>query len=115
MNIEYNVGFEDGYHRALKDFTKHLLNISDNGIIFAKNLSEYVTELTENNFPQTETERERINNKIHEYCRGDSMLGKGCLSCVLNSLSVCGDGTGNTKVPMSRLREADKILDEMVG
>ena len=105
---------DNGYDRV-KGFAKFLIDKSENGYVDVSTISNGVKEWCDEMHEQTKLERERINNKIHDYCRGGSMLGKGCLSCVLNSLSICGDGTGNTKVPMSRLREADKILDEMVG
>ncbi len=63
----------------------------------------------------TKNERERINNVIHDFCRGDTMIGKGCLRCVLNDLNVCSDGIGNAQVPMRRLREAERIINEVMA
>jgi hypothetical protein len=51
---------------------------------------------------------------IHSYCRGDTMLGKGCTHCVLNELNVCNEGIGGAIVPLERLREAEKVIGEVV-
>lgn len=63
---------------------------------------------------QTKRERERINGIIHSFCRGNMMLGKGCVHCVLNELNVCGENKGGAIVPMERLREAEKVIDEVI-
>lgn len=62
-----------------------------------------------------QTEKERINNKIHDFCRGKWMRGKGCAVCVLDKLNVCGDGGFKCGVPLSRLKEAEKIIDEVMA
>jgi hypothetical protein len=63
---------------------------------------------------QTKTERERINGLIHDFCRGETMIGKACMHCVLNELNVCNDTTG-PQIPMSRLREAEKVINEVLA
>lgn len=61
---------------------------------------------------QTKLERERINGIIHDYCRGETMTGKGCVNCVLNALNVCNEAKGGTTVPMERLKKAEKVIKE---
>lgn len=58
-------------------------------------------------------ERERIHDKIHDFCRGDIMAGKGCLSCPLNRINVCNDGAYKVCVPFERLVEAEKVVDRV--
>lgn len=106
---------DNGYDRVVKDFAKFLINKSENGNVSVLNIPGYVKEWCDEMHEQTKLERERINGVIHDYCRGDTMLGIGCLNCVLNDLNVCGDGVGNTQVPMSRLREAEKIINEVLA
>lgn len=64
---------------------------------------------------ETKAERDRIYGKIHDFCRGETMIGKGCVQCPLNEINVCNDG-GNkaSTVPMSRLKEAEKTIDEVM-
>ena len=61
---------------------------------------------------QAKLERERINGIIHDFCRGETMIGKGCVHCVLNELNVCGESKGGTIVPMERLKKAEKVIKE---
>ena len=61
---------------------------------------------------QTKLERERINGIIHDFCRGETMIGKGCVHCVLNELNVCGEIIGGAIVPMERLKKAEKVIKE---
>ena len=114
MSVDYNIGFEEGYQKAIQDFGKFIIDKSENGIISVINIPDYVAEMRENMHPQTKAERERLNGVIHDFCRGDTMLGKGCLNCILNDLNVCGDGIGSGQVPMSRLRQAERIINEVM-
>lgn len=61
---------------------------------------------------QTKLERERINGIIHDFCRGETMIGKGCVNCVLNALNVCSEGQSGASVPMERLKKAEKVIKE---
>ena len=64
---------------------------------------------------QTKLERERINGIIHDFCRGETMIGKACANCVLNALNVCGEAKSGTIVPMERLEKAEKIINEVLA
>ena len=64
---------------------------------------------------QTKLERERINGIIHDFCRGETMIGKGCVNCVLNALNVCNESIGGATVPMERLRKAEKVIKEVIN
>ena len=61
---------------------------------------------------KTKLERERINGIIHDFCRGETMIGKGCVNCVLNALNVCSEGQSGASVPMERLKKAEKVIKE---
>lgn len=58
----------------------------------------------------TKNERERINNIIHDFCRGETMIGVACAHCPIDHLNVCNESIGGAVVPMDKLREAEKIL-----
>jgi hypothetical protein len=105
---------DNGYDRVVKDFAKFLIDNSENGSVSVMNIPGYVKEWCDNMHEQTKLERDRITNIIHDYCRGDTMLGKGCASCVLNELNVCGSTSG-MQTPMSRLREAEKVINEVLA
>ena len=64
---------------------------------------------------QTRLERERINGIIHSFCRGNIMLGKGCVSCPIAELDVCGEQKSGRIVPLEKLREAEKVIDEVMA
>ena len=104
---------DNGYDRVVKNFAKFLIDKSENGYVDVSTISNGVKEWCDEMHEQTKLERERINGAIHDYCRGDTMLGKGCASCVLNELNVCG-GTSGMQIPLSRLREAEKIINEVL-
>ena len=61
---------------------------------------------------QTKLERERIIGMIHDFCRGETMIGKACANCVLNALNVCGEAKSGTIMPMKRLKKAEKVIKE---
>ena len=105
---------DNEYDRIVKDFAKFLIDNSENGYVSVLNVPDYVKEWCDEMHEQTKLERERITNTIHDYCRGDTMLGKGCASCVLNELNVCG-GTSGMQISMSRLREAERIINEVLA
>ena len=60
------------------------------------------------------SERDRIVYKIHDFCRGDMMRGKGCAVCRLNHLNVCSEFVGKPHIPLNRLKKAEKIIDEVM-
>ena len=62
----------------------------------------------------TKDERKRIVEMIHDFCRGESMIGKACMSCPLKSLNVCDDKHGNN-IYMSKLWNAEKIINEVMS
>ena len=64
---------------------------------------------------KTKLERERINGIIHDFCRGETMIGKGCVNCVLNALNVCSEGQSGASVPMERLKKAEKVIKEVLA
>lgn len=64
---------------------------------------------------QTQLERERIIGMIHDFCRGETMIGKACANCVLNALNVCGEAKSGTIVPLTRLKKAEKIINEVLA
>jgi hypothetical protein len=64
---------------------------------------------------QTKIERERIIGMIHDFCRGETMIGKGCANCVLNELNVCNEGSRASLVPLTRLKKAEKIINEVLA
>lgn len=64
---------------------------------------------------QTKIEREHIIGMIHDFCRGETMIGKACANCVLNALNVCGEAKSGTIVPMERLKKAEKIINEVLA
>jgi hypothetical protein len=105
---------DNGYDRVVKDFARFLIDKSENGNVDISTISNSVKEWCDEMHEQTKLERERINGVIHDYCRGDTMLGKGCASCVLNELNICG-GSSGMQIPMSRLREAEKIINEVLA
>jgi hypothetical protein len=105
---------DNGYDRVVKDFARFLIDKSENGNVDISTISNSVKEWCDEMHEQTKLERERINGVIHDYCRGDTMLGKGCASCVLNELKVCGGSTG-MQIPLSRLREAERIINEVLA
>lgn len=106
--------YADGYNRGVKDLAKFLIDKSENGYVDILTISDSVKEWCDEMHEQTKLERERITNTIHDFCRGDTMLGKGCASCVLNELNVCG-GTSGMQIPISRLREAERIINEVLA
>lgn len=53
------------------------------------------------------TERKRLRSLIHDYCFTEQ-CGKGCVDCPVEKAKACGD----MDVPMSKLREAEKIIQE---
>lgn len=63
---------------------------------------------------ETKRERERIFGLIHDFCRGESMTGKACVHCVINSLNVCNEQPGSP-LPMERLRNAERIINEVLA
>lgn len=64
---------------------------------------------------QIKIERERIIGMIHDFCRGETMIGKGCANCVLNELNVCNEGSRASLVPLMRLKKAEKIINEVLA
>ena len=61
-------------------------------------------------------ERNQITNMIFDYCFSDAMKHKGCANCKLSHLDVCGDYLRNgTKIPMSLMREAEKIITDAIN
>ena len=64
---------------------------------------------------QTKLERERIIGVIHDFCRGETMIGKGCANCVLNEINVCNEGSRASLVPLKRLKKAEEIINEVLA
>lgn len=64
---------------------------------------------------QTQIERERIIGMIHDFCQGETMIGKGCANCVLNELNVCNEGSRASLVPLTKLKKAEKIINEVLA
>lgn len=63
---------------------------------------------------QTKLERERLQNKIFDFCMSE-MADKGCLGCLINNLKVCDEGKGGKLVTMEKLKEAERIIDEVIA
>lgn len=61
----------------------------------------------------TKKERQRLNDIIHDFCRGDIMRGKGCANCVLNELDVCNDNP-KRPVTLEQMRKAEKLINEVI-
>ena len=61
----------------------------------------------------TKKERQRLNDLIHDFCRGGFMVGKGCASCVLNKLDVCNENP-KRPVTLEQMRKAEKLIDEVI-
>lgn len=55
-------------------------------------------------------ERERIVQIIHSFCRGETMVGKGCGVCPIEHLNVCNDFGTKTRVDLTNLNAAEKII-----
>lgn len=62
----------------------------------------------------TKKEKQRLNDLIHDFCRGDFMVGKGCASCVLNELNVCNENVKNP-ITVAQLKEAERIINEVLA
>lgn len=62
----------------------------------------------------TKKEKQRLNDLIHDFCRGDFMAGKGCASCVLNELNVCNESAKNP-VTIAQLKETEKLVNEVMS
>lgn len=63
---------------------------------------------------EARAEKNRIIDKIHGFCRGETMVGKGCVNCPINYLDVCNDHGTKCKIDMKALREAEKVIDEVM-
>ena len=63
---------------------------------------------------QTKLERERIQNKIFDFCMGE-MADKGCLECPVNECKVCDEGKGGKLITMEKLKEAERIINEVMA
>lgn len=66
-------------------------------------------------YSEERQEEERILGKIHSFCRGETMVGKGCAECPLNDCKVCEVGKGKNQMKINRLKEAEKIIDEVMA
>ena len=68
-------------------------------------------------YEQTRQEQDRIYDiiLIHGFCRGEFMLGKGCACCPIAELDVCNDRGTKAKINMKALREAEKVIDEVMA
>lgn len=68
---------------------------------------------------QNKEERERILNVISDFCwaheTNDYMLGKGCANCPIQDCGVCNDDRWKHIVPLSKLKQAEKIILEVLG
>lgn len=51
---------------------------------------------------------------IHDFCRGETMIGKGCACCPIAELDVCNDRGTKAKINIEALREAEKVIDEVL-
>ena len=63
---------------------------------------------------QTKLERERLQNKFLDFCLGE-MADKGCLECPIINLIVCDVGKGGKLITMEKLKEAERIIDEVMA
>ena len=63
---------------------------------------------------QIKLERERLQNKIFDFCMSE-MADKGCLECPVNSCKVCDEGKGGKLITMEKLKEAERIIDEVMA
>lgn len=66
-------------------------------------------------YEQTRQEQDRIYDIIHGFCRGEFMLGKGCACCPIAELDVCNDRGAKAKINIKALREAEKVICEVVS
>lgn len=64
--------------------------------------------------PETRIERNRITGKIFDFCLVE-MAGKGCLGCPVNECKVCDEGKGGRLITMEKLKEAERIIDEVMA
>lgn len=62
--------------------------------------------------PEQKVERKRILDKIFDFCLVE-MAGKGCVGCPVNECKVCDEGKGGRLVTMEKLKEAERIIDEV--
>lgn len=106
---------DNGYDRIVKDFAKFLIDKSENGNVDISTISDSVKEWCNNMHEQTKEERKRIHEVIYDFCMNGPVRYTGCVNCVLNELDVCGDSVGNATVPLCRLREAEKVIDEVMA
>jgi hypothetical protein len=66
-------------------------------------------------YSETRQETERILNKIHDFCRGETMVGKGCVNCPVNAYRVCDEGKGGKLLSINTLKQAEKAIDEVMA
>lgn len=68
---------------------------------------------------ETKAERKRTLDKIHDFCwqheTNDYMLGKACDECPIRDCNVCIDDGVTHIVPLARLKNAEKIIDEVLS
>ena len=67
---------------------------------------------------ETKAERKRIFDIVADFCwaheTNDYMLGKGCAECPIRDCNICSDDGVTHIVPMARLKEAEKIILEVL-
>ena len=66
-------------------------------------------------YSEARAEQNRITDKIHGFCRGETMVGKGCAECPLNDCKVCDVGKGKNQMKIKRLKQAEKVIDEVMS
>lgn len=65
-------------------------------------------------YAETRQEQDRILGVIHDFCRGETMVGKGCACCPIAELDVCNDQGTKAKFNIKELRETEKIINEVM-